>query len=236
MKRILIAAAVGAVAMGMAAPAMAQDANGGGWGCSVGGGLDQAFSNTKFTKTGTAGGFGTTIGVRSTAVYGAQSPDGVGYALHLNCDHTSGNWVFGAQIQHASGLSGKNVVTAVPTWTIKNSINSVESFTGRAGYMVSPDLLAYVRGGAAVAFNKYNVTAGSVQQETAAARNIGFVLGTGVEWSINKDWSLFGDFSHIEFGSYPNNFTAAPGSGATPDIVRVRQSINQLTFGINYHF
>ena len=239
MKRVLFAVvAAAATTVAMATPAAAQDANSGGWGCSVGGGFTERWAGTKFTRTAAQGTVIPTQGATGVAAWGSQSPSASGYHLRAGCDYHSGNWVFGAQLQHDNGVSGTNVVTAKPTWNIQASTISMESVTARAGYMVMPDLLAYVRGGAAVAFNEYNVTAiaGGQQQEYATTRNVGFVLGGGLEYSINRDWSVYGEYTSSIFGSYPAPFVQSAVVAGTPDYVRIRQSINELVLGVNYHF
>ncbi len=247
MKRVIFAAAAAAAVMGMAAPAAAQDANARGWGCSLGGGFAETWQNSKFTQIGKAGSVAYVAnggGPRASAAFGSQSPDAIGYHIRMNCDWHNGPWVIGAAIQHSNGLAGTNVVTAYPTYSIRASLQSLETVTGRVGYMVTPDLLAYARTGVAVAFNSYNAYANSTsvspapatQIEFAQTRNVGFVLGGGLEWTINKDWSIYGEFDHNNFGSFPYPFTLAVGQTGQADTIRIRQSVNQLLIGVNFHF
>jgi len=243
MKRILTALVVAGAGLAIPAAAQAQDANGrSGWGCFAGAHFAERWANNKFTRIRTVNVPGyPSSGPAAPAAFGAQSPDAAGYGAQLGCDWHSGPWVFGAQIQHDNGVATTTAVTAFPTNSIRASAISLETITGRAGYMVAPDLLAYVRTGFAVVFNNYSVgtpaqIVGNTPVESASTRNLGFVLGGGLEWSINSDWSLYGEFQHNNFGSVPTvfNLTAAQTAGA--DVLRIRQSINQLLIGVNYHF
>jgi len=244
MKRVLFAVVAAAAVAGLATPAAAQDANRGGWSCFAELNFAEQYANYKFTRVGKvnisgggAGAIGNFISSSAPAAFGSQSPDGPGGGVGLGCDWHRGNWVLGAQLQHTSGtVGGTNVITALPTWTMSAKLLSLENITARVGYMVAPDFMAYVRTGFGVAFNSYNANIGTSTQEYGSTRNIGFVLGGGLEYNINNDWSVYGEYTYNGFGTYPLAFVQTAGVTGVADYVRIRQDVNQLQIGVHYHF
>ncbi|MGZ8351327.1 MAG: outer membrane protein, partial [Allosphingosinicella sp.] len=75
----------------------------------------------------------------------------------------------GDSIENASGTG---LVSVDPEWSI--------DLTTRAGYLVNPNTLAYVRGGYANARIETNVTSGATQLTDSENRD-GWLLGAGIE-------------------------------------------------------
>jgi len=136
--------------------------------------------------------------------------------------------------------------------------NVIATATGRIGYAVNYDTIAglfYLKGGGAFVdydtstFNgaltvcsafdatKGTCTGASVGSAFAfnspSANRFGWTIGVGTEWAVFENWSVFGEWDYMNFGSHNVTFTD-PNLGSTP--VSVKQQINVLKMGINYRF
>jgi outer membrane immunogenic protein len=136
--------------------------------------------------------------------------------------------------------------------------NVIATATGRIGYAVNFDSMAglfYLKGGAAFAdydsssFNgalnictlfdstKNTCTGASLNNAIAfnapSANRFGWTIGVGTEWAVADNWSVFGEWDYMNFGTHTVTFTDANlGSSQTS----VKQQINVLKLGINYRF
>jgi len=99
---------------------------------------------------------------------------------------------------------------------------------GRVGYAFAPTWMVYVTGGGAWGEVKSTVTAAGPGTTTWDETRGGWVIGAGIEGSINRQWSWKVEYLHIDLGSGNTVlFGMAPASlGLTNDIGRV---------GVNFH-
>jgi outer membrane immunogenic protein len=136
--------------------------------------------------------------------------------------------------------------------------NAIATATGRIGYAVNYDSIAglfYLKGGGAfvdydtstfngqltvcTAFDptKGTCTGSSVGSAVTfnapSANRFGWTIGVGMEWAVFDNWSVFGEWDYLNFGSHNVTFTD-PNFGSTQ--VSVKQQINVLKLGINYRF
>jgi outer membrane immunogenic protein len=74
--------------------------------------------------------------------------------------------------------------------------------------------------------NPFNFTAPSSSQW-------GWTIGLGTEWVVDGNWSIFGEWDYLNFGTHSATFTDANGGS---NQLNVKQSINELKLGINYRF
>ena len=136
--------------------------------------------------------------------------------------------------------------------------NVIATATGRIGYAVNYDSIAglfYLKGGGAFvdydtstfngaltvcsAFDATNgiCTGSSVGSaftfNAPSANRFGWTIGVGTEWAVFENWSVFGEWDYMNFGSHNVTFTD-PNLGSTQ--VSVKQQINVLKMGINYRF
>src|SRR5258708_6324901 len=81
----------------------------------------------------------------------------------------AGTWVFGLEAQGDwADLKGSNQSLLFPAFTNQSKIDAFGLFTGQIGYAAN-NVLFYIKGGAAVTDNKYNVyTAGLLAGSPAA--------------------------------------------------------------------
>ena len=87
--------------------------------------------------------------------------------------------------------------------------------TGRVGYLFTPQLLGYVKGGGAWT-NTYTEIRGNIPapflSESASADRQGYTVGGGLEYQFARGWSVFGEYNYADFGRKDINFTAGPGT------------------------
>jgi outer membrane immunogenic protein len=65
------------------------------------------------------------------------------------------------------------------------------------------------------------------------ANQWGWTIGLGTEWVVDGNWSIFGEWDYLNFGTHNLTFTDV-NSGSSQ--LSVKQSINELKLGINYRF
>jgi len=74
---------------------------------------------------------------------------------------------------------------------------------------------------------------------TSSSNQVGWTVGTGVEWAIWNNWSIKAEYDYLDFG----NKTVAINGSVLPGIVNFpaslgienTQHINQFKFGVNWH-
>jgi outer membrane immunogenic protein len=119
------------------------------------------------------------------------------------------------------------------------------SATGRLGWAAGSWLI-YAKGGVAWAGDKYAADIPIFQEHLDARQTrTGWTVGGGVEWAFWNNWSAKLEYDFSDLGTRtvtltgtfpgvgPSTFPA--GSIAVPG-VRIKQTISQVKFGINYRF
>jgi outer membrane immunogenic protein len=88
-----------------------------------------------------------------------------------------------------------------------STLDWISSLRARAGYLVAPNLLAYVTGGAAWAKIDYaanNFNGGLYSTSTTNSdTQTGFTVGGGLEWSMTKNWLLRAEYLYYHFNNGP---------------------------------
>ena len=241
MKRFLLGA-VGLVAMGVVAPALAADlpaqtyskapvmipaaydwsgfylgANGG-WGTA----------NRCFDSISAAGTFIAADGCHDTsgAVAGAQ----IGYRWQMN------SWVFGLEAQGDwADLHGSSVSILNPANTNRSRMDAFGLFTGQVGYAWNTALL-YLKGGAAVVADRNDILSGGVVAGNVFRRQ---PLGRhGRRWcGIQLRAELVGgvEYDHLFIANNNTNFTVPP-AGLPFGSDRIRGDADLVTVRVNYRW
>ena len=173
--------------------------------------------------------------------FGSGDDTSVIGGLQVGCDYQfDANWVVGVQGKFDFGdIESRHTVTAFPTFYSKDKTNQIFTATARAGYLVTPAVLAYLKGGAAWAHTKgsfYGTVPANFLSESASSDRTGWTLGAGVEWMFAPGWSVFGEYSYMDFGRRHVNYAAAPGTFGLPDVVSTRLTIQTVLVGVNYKF
>lgn len=115
-------------------------------------------------------------------------------------------------------------------------VNSFGLFTGQLGWAWNTTLV-YVKGGAAVTDNRYDVftTAGGVGVTSANATRWGGALGVGFEYGFAPNWSFGVEYDRLFMGDANNSFSVANPIVAGA-FNRVGQDVDLLLIRVNYRF
>lgn len=191
---------------------------------------------------GANGGYGTsrkcwdfagTTGARlaTNLAEGCHDADGAVAGGQIGYNWQAGAWVFGLEAQGDwADLRGSNVSLVFPTITNRSRIDAFGLFTGRVGYAFNNTLL-YVKGGAAVANDKYNYfpTATGVTLATANETRWGATVGAGLEYGFTPNWSFGVEYDHVFMGRRDITFSSAA-------VDSIRQDLDVVTARINYRW
>ncbi|MFY9837636.1 MAG: outer membrane beta-barrel protein [Xanthobacteraceae bacterium] len=191
-------------------------------GCYVGGNVAGAWSNAEVSDVATGG----------TA---SASNSGVAGGGQIGCDYQAGAWVVGVRnMFDGTSLSGSGTLSTTPfTGTANSRTNWFDALTARGGYLLQPNLLLYVQGGAA--WTNTNVTffdSTGAQVGQFSNDRTGWTTGAGAEWMFAPHWSVFGEYNFMGFGTQSAAFTACNGSC----VRSTRANIQDAMVGLNYKF
>ena len=174
---------------------------------------------------------------------GSEHATGAMGGGQIGCDYQVGNWVFGAQgTLDATDFKGSNHVVPGPNdrqfpnvFDLSSRISWITTATARLGYAIQPQLLLYARGGAAWMRSdlNYSVTAmGITNTYTGAETRTGWTAGAGLEYLMAANWSIFAEYSHMDFGSSTLNTTLS--TDPSPEPIRISHRIDTVMLGLNY--
>jgi outer membrane immunogenic protein len=213
-------------------------------GCYIGGNVGGGWAHTDQTQIAKVGdpaiippnNFGSSDG--SNVIGGAQ----------VGCDYQfAGNWVVGVQGMFDFGnINSQHVVPTafvgfpVGSFTSVNTTKDIFTATARIGYLFAPQVLGYVKGGAAWArvdhiFNG-SVPAPFLSESALGVDRQGWTVGGGVEWMFARGWSVFGEYNYMDFGTKDIAFVSGPATVGLPDVVRTRYTTQTALVGFNYKF
>jgi outer membrane immunogenic protein len=161
------------------------------------------------------------------------------------CDMQSSNWVFGLQVSASgTGLSGDSIdVLSAGSLRDRSRVDFIGTFTGRLGVAFNNQTLLYVRGGGAVARDRFDgaCTAAAVGPCTVGATfysanstRYGWLIGGGVEYALTARWSGLVEYNYMDFGTRRENFTGGIFAGTAP--FDISQRVHVLKVGLNYRF
>jgi outer membrane immunogenic protein len=160
-----------------------------------------------------------------------------GGQLGCNYQFNNSNWLLGVQgTMMWADISGR-AADSMGAGTIGVTTNSIFSFTGRVGYVVPvPNTLFYVRGGAAWANYRFDLQNAFLNFGTPSVSQMrsGWTVGTGIEWMFARDWSVFVEYNHYDFGS-STVVTFSPAALASNSL-SAKTTIETGTVGVNFHF
>ena len=148
----------------------------------------------------------------------------------------STNWVFGLEAQgNWADFSGSNTtfVGGNPLGggaTDRTRIDAFGLFTGQIGYAWN-NVLAYVKGGAAVVDDKYDSVLAPFS-ESATQTRWGGTVGAGLEIGFAPNWSVGFEYDHIFLDD--SNVTITGTGGSFP--LRIRSDVDLGTVRLNYRF
>lgn len=225
-------------------------------GCYLGGQLGGAWADNKVN--GQFVGFGLSDNVTAAAVIGGGQ---VGCDLQFARNWVIGAQIDGAwtHLNASKAFAGSQGLDANGshfdvTGNLLINANVIATATGRIGYAANFDDVAglfYLKGGAAfINYDNFGFsgqsaltlcTAPNTCGTSGAAFNFnapssnrwGWTIGLGTEWVVDGNWSIFGEWDYLNFGTQNVTFTDAT-FGSTQ--VGIKQQINELKMGVNYRF
>jgi outer membrane immunogenic protein len=213
-------------------------------GCYIGGNVGGGWERTRQTQIGKVDG----TAVIPNNDFGSSTGSAVIGGGQIGCDYQfANNWVVGIQGMYDYGrISSSHVVpTAFPGFPVGSFTENIRvkdmwTVTGRVGYLFTPQLLGYVKGGGAWTSVDY-VTNGNVpvffnSENAFGVSRSGWTVGGGLEWMFARGWSVFGEFNYMDFGTKNVAFVSAPGTVGLADVVRTKLEVEQFLVGVNYKF
>jgi outer membrane immunogenic protein len=206
-------------------------------GCYIGGNIGGGWARTSQERTEIIG-----VGpvVPATNYGSSDGSDFVGGA-QIGCDYQfAGNWVLGIQgMYNYARIDHSHFLTAFPTFRSDVNTKDIFTVTGRLGYLFTPQLLGYIKGGGAWTKADYEIfqPGGVLLSETAyGVSRSGWTIGGGLEWMFAPGWSVFGEYNYMDFGHKDVAFTTAPAAVGFPDRVRTKLEVSTALVGVNYKF
>jgi outer membrane immunogenic protein len=156
--------------------------------------------------------------------FGGLDPKGVvgGGQLGYNWQAPGSPWIFGFEVDGQG--TGQDDTLTVPGASVTESLPWFFTARGRIGYAVTPTVMIYGTGGAAIVDHKLSATVGALTASTEESR-LGWTAGAGIEGAFNRAWSWKVEYLHLDTNS--ENIAGLGTIHVTDEIGRV---------GINYHF
>jgi outer membrane immunogenic protein len=209
-------------------------------GCYIGGNVGGGWARTSQTQVGKVS--GPFVGVVLNNDFGAGEDSNVIGGVQVGCDYQfAGNWVVGVQGMFDFGdISSRHNLTAFPGFYSIDRTKEIFTGTARLGYLFTPAVLGYVKGGGAWARTDSAIR-GTVPAdflaETASADRSGWTVGGGLEWMFAPGWSVFGEYNYMDFGRRDVRYVLAPFPAVgDADVVSTRLTVQQVLVGVNYKF
>lgn len=152
---------------------------------------------------------------------GTMSPRGLTGGLQAGYNWQVGRTVYGGEVDFAA-LDSSETRTATAAFpfpflgtqysvTNKTSLNRMATLRARVGMTVTPQVLLYVTGGAALArvqvIGAYSDNAtditfpGGSGSASNSSMKAGWVIGGGAQWALDRRWSVKAEYLYADFGS-----------------------------------
>lgn len=262
-------ASVSALAISAGAPAHAQAYNWTGFyiGANLGGlwGHSDVTSSAPCTATNSPPAYfcSTTFGQANGAAVGAAGTGSLSASGFTGGAQAGYNWqtaniVLGFETDfNAFHFRGSRSISAVypvngpevgagNSFTVGTSVeaNWLYTLRGRIGWTVTPNVLAYATGGLALTqlqvANSFSDYQGASGGGSNSATKAGWVVGGGVEWAFDKNWSAKAEYLYVDFGSVTVNSTINVVNSGTAYSQNIGTSADLTAsiarLGINYKF
>jgi outer membrane immunogenic protein len=241
--RWLGAALLGALAVGNMVPAMAADLGGSikdapayqeperrfSWtGLYLGANVGGAWANGDATYS--QAGFGGFSGSseKSSVIGGGQ----IGY------NWQAGQLVVGIEADIAGQNLGESLAATngITIASLESKSRWVGTVRPRVGYATGNALL-YITGGLAYGSVKHNYSetiGGASRSFSESDTRAGWTLGGGIEWALNRNWTIGAEYLHIDLGS---TSLSAPAAGVFPaSTAKFEDREDVIRAKLNYKF
>ena len=161
--------------------------------------------------------------------FGSNSDTGIAGGGQIGCDYQfAPNWMLGIQgMLDGADLSGDHTFFDE---TIHTHVRWFGTVTGRLGFLITPSVLIYGKGG--VAFVGDHHSFDCCGRDFASTRT-GWDAGVGLEWMIFPSWSVWLEWDHMGFGDRNEVFVLPHGDVL---VENVSQSVDKVLVGVNWRF
>jgi outer membrane immunogenic protein len=149
----------------------------------------------------------------------------------------TGGFVFGLEAQGDwADISASRISLINPAFSTRVKVEGLGLFTGQIGWAWNAALL-YVKGGAAVTDNRFDIvtTACCATVASASSTRWGGVVGVGFEYGFTPNWSFGVEYDHLFMGNSNNSFTIVNPIVAGA-VNRISQDVDMVTLRLNYRF
>ena len=162
----------------------------------------------------------------------------------LGCDYQHGNVIFGVQGLIAStNLSGSNDYSDNEGGVLTVDARWFATFAGRVCYAIQPTTLLYTKAGAAWMNSDFQDTNGTDVSGSPKSGSpaivmgegtlTGWTVGVGIERKISQNWSFFGEYNYMNFGSNSVKLISEDENATWTN--KYTQDVSVFLVGINYH-
>jgi len=190
----------------------------------VGGNIGGLWGNADISGPG-----GEVSGTKSGFVGGGQ----IGY------DYQIGEWVIGIRnMFDGTSLTNSETFGGPLTGFITNgNLHWFDTLTGRAGYLVQPNVLLYAQGGVAFVNRSQSVTGPLGASGEISNNTTGWTVGGGVEWMFVPHWSAFLEYNYMDFGTSSGTVIGPVGTACAGGCsFNVKGTSSDILVGVNYKF
>lgn len=219
-----------------------------GWsGCYVGGSFGAMWGISQQTYGGDRAGLPDAFLPVGYDVTGHYSVPGILGGAQVGCNHQTGNWVWGIEVDGSGVIASRAVhpvegavaAGANPQRRFHTKENWLATARGRVGYATNR-WLWYVTGGAAWAGLEVNNEAILVAADAARTPDkvdrFGWVAGLGAEYALSGGWSVKGEFLYVDFGTF--HYSDSPAANGCVQCYSMNVKLHEFIFrlGVNYQF
>jgi len=141
-------------------------------------------------------------------------------------------WVFGVEAEFSgSNLQGSGLCNVVGVNNCFDKVNWLTTVAGRVGFAVD-HVLIYVKGGCGWAHDEYqtNIEGASGTFGAASENRGGGMFGTGLEYSITRNWSAKVEYDYLDLGTKSVAFSNS-ANAALSGLVPTTEQIHSLRLG-----
>jgi outer membrane immunogenic protein len=205
-------------------------------GCYIGGNVGGGWTRTEHLQVAKVGG----AAIVPPNNFGTSEDSDVIGGAQIGCDYQMGSWVIGGRGMFDFGnIRTSNGLPAFPGFTMQHTTKNLFTATGRLGFLLTPQLLAYAQGGGAWARTDTSVFTPPPVLLSESAIDVsrsGWTVGGGLEWMFMPSWSVFAEYNYMDFGRRDVGYTTGPLAVGAPDVIRTKLTAQQALVGINFRF
>jgi outer membrane immunogenic protein len=146
-----------------------------------------------------------------------------------------GDWAWGDSTKTLAQLPGSFAINPGDTSSFHQKSDA--GVRGRIGYLVSPNMMLFVTGGAA--WQQFDASAacstatcGAALAQTNNFTKTGWTIGGGAEWMFTQNWLVRAEYRYSDFGSTTLNYF----SGANATVINGSLTTNTALLGLAYKF